>query len=300
MIINDLNTFCEVVNQKSFSAVARKTGVTPSTIAKAISRLEHKINSRLFYRNTRSLSLTLEGEKLFELSRQFLKDSEELLQQLSSTHNVISGVLRLDIPVFLGRIKVLNIIQIMAEKFANLKFNLTLSDSYNDIVANGTDVAIRIGNLSDSSLVAKKIGEQEWVLCCSSGYHKSLPDSLSIDKIVDLDTIGFRLPKSGKIMPWRFANNQEINLSENKTKFILTCGEAMKQIALSGLGVAQLPSYMVDHELRNGSLVEILTDCRPVPTPIFAVLPNRKYMPGRVIFFMEELDKTFCSDTKRP
>ncbi|MDP1605039.1 MAG: LysR family transcriptional regulator [Rhodocyclaceae bacterium] len=298
MIINDLNTFCEVVDLGSFSAVARKRGVTPSTIAKAISRLECRTNSRLFYRNTRSLSLTPEGDKLFELSPQFLRDSEELLQKLSSTHNAVSGVLRLDIPVFLGRIKVLNIIQTMAEQFATLKFDITLSDAYNDIVSDGTDVAIRIGDLPDSSMVAKKIGEQEWVLCCSPGYHQSLAGDLSIDKLEDLDTIGFRLPRVGKIMPWRFADNQEINLSANRSKFIMTCGEAMKHMALSGLGVAQLPNYMVDHELKNGSLVELLPDYRPVPTPIFAVLPNRKYIPGRVRFFMEELDKVFRTDIK--
>jgi LysR family transcriptional regulator for bpeEF and oprC len=298
MLINDLNTFCEVVNQRSFSAVARKRGVTPSTIAKAISRLEYRINSRLFYRNTRTLKLTPEGDELFALSRQFLRDGEELLQKFTFTQDVVSGVLRLDIPVFLGKNKILNILQTMAEKFATLKFDLTLSDAYNDIVSDGTDVAIRIGDLPDSSLVAKKIGEQEWVLCCSPGYRQSLPGALSINMLEDLDAIGFRLPKSGKIMHWRFADNQEINCSANRYKFIMNCGEAMKQVALSGLGVAQLPNYMVDHELKNGSLVELLLDHRPKPTSIFAVMPNRKYISGRVKFFLEELDKVFRTDTK--
>lgn len=296
MIINDLNTFCEVVKHGTFSAVARKKGVTPSTIAKAISRLEQRINLRLFNRNTRSLSLTREGEELLELSKQFLKDSEELLLQISNDRNVVSGVLRLDIPVFLGKSKVLNIIQAMSKKFATLQFDVTLSDAYNDIVSDGTDVALRIGNLPDSALIAKKISTQEWVLCCSPEYHKqSIPENFTCKEFDQLVVIGFRLPKSGKVMSWRFSDDTEIIHSSNSCKFILTCGDAMKQIALSGLGVAQLPDYMIAQELKNGSLVELLPDQRPVPTPIYAILPNKKHLPARVKFFLKELEKAFLS-----
>jgi DNA-binding transcriptional LysR family regulator len=284
-----LLAFSETAKRGSFAAASREIGADPSTLAKSVSRLEASLGLRLFHRTTRQVRLTPDGERLFERCQRLLSEFEALQAEASGVHAEPSGVLRIDMPIVFGRKVVLPVLARLLARHPHLHLDARFSDALVDIVRDGIDVAIRVGALQDSTLVARRIASQHMLMCASPDYVARLGEPRRVEDLGRHHPIVFRMPSSGRDRPWQLTVGGKEAALQPAARLRFSDGEAMVEAACMGLGIAQLPNYMVDDALAAGSLVELLPKLRPAPLPIHAVMPANRMVPARVRAFLELL-----------
>ncbi|WP_197893857.1 LysR family transcriptional regulator [Variovorax sp. PBS-H4] len=294
-----LLTFTETVKHGSFAAAARELGTTPSTVAKAVARLESTLRLRLFHRTTRRVTLTSDGERLFDRCQRVISEIEELQAEALGTLTRPCGTLRVDLPVVFGRERVMPAIIQLAAKHPELRLDVRLSDAFVDLVEEGVDLAIRIGAMSDSRLVARRIASQDWVLCAAPAYLDAQGRPEDVSALAGHRAILFRMPTSGRDQVWHFREGRRQRDFRAVAHFRFSDGEAMAQAAELGLGIAQLPDYMVNRQLDAGTLIELLPNCRPPSTPIHAVMPANRMVPARVRAILDELTPLASASAQR-
>lgn len=281
--------FAETAKHGSFAAAARELGSVPSTLAKAVQRLEAALGVKLFHRTTRQVSLTADGERLFQRCQRVLAEVEDLQAEAAGTRAAPSGRLRVDAPIAFGRRFVLPLLARLVERHPGLQVDLRLQDAYADLVKEGIDLAVRVGTLSDSSLVARRFASQALVLCASPAYLERQGTPRSIEQLAGHHAVVFRLPSSGRLRPWQLRSRGQAVELNPPGRVQVNDGEGMVEAARLGLGLAQLPDHMVERELAAGALVELLPSCRPAPMPISAVVPSGRLLPPRVRVLLDAL-----------
>lgn len=282
--------FAGTARHGSFAAAARELGVAPSTLAKAVSRLEESLAVRLFHRTTRQVTLTPDGERLFHRCERVLAEIDELQSEAAGTRAEPQGTLKIDLPVTYGKRFVLPLLAQLQQRFAGLCFDVRLSDQVGDLVRDATDLAVRIGTLRDSTLVARRIDQQELVLCASPAYLAAHGTPRRVEELSTHAAIVFRLPSSGRDRPWQFRQRgQRVELAPRASVRIGET-EGLAEAALLGFGLVQLPDYAVERELATGALVELLPSLRPEALPIHAVHPAGRLVPARVKVAIEALE----------
>jgi len=274
----------------SFAAAARELGVAPSTLAKSVSRLEETLAVRLFHRTTRQVSLTPDGERLFRRCERVLAEIEDLQADAAGTRAAPQGTLKVDLPVTYGRRFVMPLLVRLQQQHPALVLEIRLSDQFSDIVRDATDLAVRIGTLRDSTLVARRIDQQDLVLCASPAYLAAHGTPRRIDELSGHSAIVFRLPSSGRDRPWQLRQRgQPVELAP-RPQLRIGQTEGLADAALLGCGLVQVPDYLVQDEIARGELVEILPACRPEPMPIHVVYPAARLVPARVRAAIESLE----------
>lgn len=281
--------FAQTARHGSFAAAARELGSAPSTLAKAVQRLEAALGVKLFHRTTRQVTLTADGERLFERCQRILAEVEDLQAEAAGTRAAPSGRLRVDAPIVFGRRVVLPLLAELVRRHPDLQLDLRLQDGYADLVKEGIDLAVRVGDLRDSGLVARRIASQEMVLCASPAYLAAHGTPHSIDELSGHAALVFRLPASGRARPWQFRRRGRGVELHPAARVQISDGEGLSAAAVQGLGLAQLPEYMVDREIAHGELVELLPGLRPAPLPISAVIPSGRLVPARVRALLDAL-----------
>ena len=239
--LQPLLAFSETAKRGSFAAAARELGTVPSTLAKAVSRLEASLDLRLFHRTTRQVSLTPDGERLFQRCQRVLAELEELQSDASGVRAAPSGTLRVDMPIVFGRNVMLPLLARLVQAHPGLELDVRLSDAYVDLVEDGIDVAVRTGTLSDSTLVARRFASQDLVLCAAPAYLARRGTPRRVEDLAAHDPILFRMPSSGRDRPWQLGANGETVTLHPVARLRFNDGEAMVQAALLGLGIAQVP-----------------------------------------------------------
>jgi DNA-binding transcriptional LysR family regulator len=282
--------FAQTARRGSFAAAARDLGSTPSTLAKSVARLEASLGVKLFHRTTRQVTLTPDGERLFRRCERVLAEVEDLQAEAAGTSSQIAGPLRIDMPLAYGRRVVLPLLAQLQRRHPHLQLDARLRDNYADVVREGLDAAIRVGALSDSSLVARRIDWQDLVLVASPRYLAERGTPRRVEELNGHAPVLFRMPSSGRNRPWQLrVGRRDIDLQpEGGTQ--LNDGESMVVSACLGMGIAQVPDNMVTDELARGDLVELLPTCRPAPMPISVVMPGSRLQPPRVKALLECLE----------
>ena len=290
--LQSLIAFAESAKRGNFAAAARELACTPSTLAKAVARLEAHLGVRLFHRTTRQVTLTDDGERLFAHCRRVLAELERLQEEASGTRLAPSGTLRIDMPVSLGRMVVLPLLARFMHAHPTVGIDARFTDLYVDLIKDGVDVAIRTGPLRDSSLIARRLGSQELLLFASPAYLERAGRPRSLPDLRKHTAVLFRAPSSGRERPWNFRlRRRNVNvLPASHVK--VDQGDALVQAAVQGMGIGQVPHYMVSAELRSGALVELLPALRPAPMPISAVMPSSRLIPQRVRALLELIEAT--------
>ena len=287
--LQQIAAFSDTAKHGSFAAAARETGSAPSTLAKAVARLEQRLGVKLFHRTTRQVSLTADGERLFQRCQRLLAEVDELQAEASGVRAAVSGTLRIDMPIVLGRRLVLPVLAQLVREHPELSLDVRLSDGYVDLVKEGIDLAIRVGALPDSTLVSRPFGSQAMVLVGSPAYLRERGTPRRLDLLAAHDALVFRMPTSGKDRPWRFRRKGKDVELRPASRVRVNDGEGLVQAALLGQGLAQLPDYFVREELARGELVEVLPGLRPAPIPISIVYPGARLVPHRVRVLLEVL-----------
>lgn len=289
--LQPLLAFSETAKRGGFAAAARELGTSPSTLAKAVARLETSLGLRLFHRTTRQVSLTSDGERLFQRCQRVLAELDELQTEAAGVRAAPCGTLRIDMPIVFGRMFMLPLLARLVQRYPGLELDARFSDAFADMVKDSVDLAIRVGDLQDSSLVARRFASQSLILVAAPQYLRRHGTPKSPHDLGTHCQILFRAPSSGRDRAQQFrvqGKTVEI-VSAQGARF--NDGEAMVRSAVLGLGLAQVPHYMATHELATGRLIEVLARYRPPAMPIHAVMPANRMVPARVRVFMDALDE---------
>jgi len=282
--------FAHTARGGSFAAAARALSGTPSAIAKSVARLEDTLGVKLFHRTTRQVSLTPDGERLFDRCQRVLAEFEELQAEAAGARGTPSGLLRVELPIVYGREFVMPVLADLMHRYPALQLEVRLLDSYSDLVRDSVDVSVRVGALRDSSLVARRIDWQTLLLVASPAYLKRNGTPRTLGDLQQHTGVVFRQPTSGRNRPWRLTQGKRPVELHPTHHIHVNDGEGVIQGARLGMGLCQVPDCMVQGHLVRGELVEVLPAHRPPPEPIHAVIPSGRLLPPRVRVLLEALD----------
>ena len=289
--LQPLLAFSETAKRGGFAAAARELGTAPSTLAKAVARLEASLGLRLFHRTTRQVTLTADGERLFQRCQRVLAELEELQSEAAGARAAPSGTLRIDMPIVFGRKVMLPLLARLVQQHPGMDLDARLSDAFVDVVKDGIDVAIRVGELQDSTLVARRIASQQLVLVAARSYLRRHGTPRVLEDLAAHRHILFRMPTSGRDRPQQFNAKGKTVTLQPAQGLRFNDGEAMVQAAVLGLGLAQVPDYMAADDIAAHRLIEVLPQHRPPSMPIHAVMPANRMVPARVRALLEALDE---------
>lgn len=282
--------FAQTARRGSFAAAARDLGGSPSTVAKSVARLEAALGVKLFHRTTRQVSLTADGERLFHRCERVLAEIDDLQADAAGTRTAPAGVLRVDLPMYYGRRFVLPLLAAVQRGHPALTLEVRLQDRFADLVRDGIDLAVRIGELNDSTLVARRIDAQRLVLVASPDYLREHGVPKRLDDLAGHRAVVFRLPSSGRNRPWQFRRQRRPIEMFPAPAIRLSDTEALASAAKLGMGLCQLPDYIVQDDVASGELVAVLPGFEPAPMPISAVVPSGRLVPPRVRVALDALD----------
>ena len=281
--------FATAARNGSFAKAARELAQTPSTIAKSISRLESQLGVRLFHRTTRQVSLTPDGQQLFEQCQRILEEVETLRSYAAGARGDLRGTLKIEASMTWGKRVLLPVLAKLLERHPGLSIDARLSDQLCDVIREGLDATIRIGPLADSRLVARLVGHQNLLVCASRGYLAKHGAPASPEDLERHHCVTFRVPSSGRGRPWQFRVDGENVERHPPSRLRLGDGEAMVEAAAAGLGLAQAPDYMMFDALSSGRVVEVLSKYRPAPLAINVLYPSSRMVPPRVRALIDAL-----------
>jgi DNA-binding transcriptional LysR family regulator len=274
--------FARVVEAKTFTAAADKLGVSTSVISAKVSELEARLGVRLLHRTTRRLSLTAEGERLYERCSRLLEAADQAIDVVGDVGVRPEGLVRVTAPVGFGLHTLSAMIPDFLRRYPAMKMDVSLSDRQVDIIADGFDVAVRFaGQLRDSSLVARRIGVDHWVFCASPAYLAARgtpgrPEELVAHDCLQLSPVGERA----------FGGLRGPALSGS---LVADNVVVLRNALLAGVGLAAMPHSVVARDLAQGSLVAVLPDVQRAEMGVFAICAHRRHQPARVRVFVEFL-----------
>lgn len=282
-----IRAFVQVFDSGGFSAAARQHGRSKALLSKYVTDLEDYLGVRLMNRTTRKLSLTEAGESYYREASQLLQQFDDLDATIADQTTAPRGLIRVSAPRNLGESTLAPVIFDFLAKNPQVSVDLRLEDRYVDLVDEGIDLALRISNLQDSSLIARKIADMSVVCVASPALIKEhglpkTPDALrTIPAIVDTNFQGQA--------NWRFVEDSKTISVHVNGRVKVNSPFAAMQAATLGLGVALLPSYLAEDGLRSGTLVQFLDDKLPVGQMLQAVYPHRRHLAGKVRALIDHL-----------
>lgn len=291
-----LRVFTRVVDSESFSAAGRGLGLAPSSVSRRIGELEQALGVRLFHRSTRKLSLTEAGETYYERARDILRAVEEAALAVGEQRAAPSGVLRLTAPTSLASRHITPAVAAFRAGYPLVTLVMAVTDRTADILGEGFDLAIRVGRLEDSSLVARKLGEARRLACASPAYLERAGRPAHPEELRDHACLTFRRHAGSNA--WRFRKDGEIREVRASGPFVADDGETLVSAACSGLGIVLGPEWLVGPALGTGALIEVLPDytAEPATTPIYAVTPPGPHLAPKIRAFVDFLAARFGRD----
>lgn len=283
--LNGLVAFAAAVQAGSFSAAGRHLGLSASAVGKAVERLELRLSTRLLNRTTRSLALTSEGEVLYHYTNKVLKDLQEAERELSMRQHSPRGRLRISAAPVLGRRFLLPLMHDFHVRYPEVIVNVSLDAARLDLVEEAFDLGLWAGELEDSSLQARRLGSYTLVTCGAPAYFSEHGTPASPDELADHHCLYYRHPGNERLEPWRYQDKLIPKPAcPNKA---LNDVEALASAALAGLGIVQVPEYLVRDELADGRLLEILKAYAPATRSAFLVWPPLSAQIPRVRVFID-------------
>ncbi len=291
-----IRMFVRVADAGSFTAAAHQLDVAVSSVSRQINALEDDLNVRLFQRTTRKLSLTEAGHLYYEHVVKILGDFDEARLAVSQTGSP-TGILRITSPTGIGRELLISVIPAFLEQYPGVRVVMSLSDYVIDLVESGTDVAIRVGRLGDSTLKARKIGNSRRVVCASPRYLKKIGVPKHPEDLKHHNCITFREHPGHNL--WSF-NGVDGKVNVRVTgNFFTRSSDGIAAAALAGMGLILLPDWNIGAELRQKQLKVVLSDYEVNPrfSPVWAVHSHQRHVPPKIRAFIDFLIERL-SETK--
>ena len=284
-----IGVFTRVVETKSFSEAARQLGVAKSAVSKQIAQLEKEVGVRLLNRTTRSLSLTEAGEIFYRHCAEIINRTKIALSELREYQNQPTGTLRISSPINYGTQHLVPVIKELRTIYPLLKIDLLLEDRIINMVEEGVDLAIRIGWLQESNLIAKKICESPMVVFASPEYLAKKGQPKTPEDLQQHSWIGLSIFKAP--LKWQFAKNGQAHNVQLQSSLKTNSVEAVIALVKTGQGISAISQFAIQDYIQSGALQLILTDYHLKASGIYAVYPHREHVPPKVRIFIDFLSK---------
>ncbi|ALI03148.1 HTH-type transcriptional activator AaeR [Pseudomonas sp. FW306-02-F02-AA] len=290
--LNAMAVFVRVVERGSFSAVARELQTSQPTISKILRALETELGGKLIARSTRQLSLTDEGQRYYNECRQILVAVDSAEHSFQSGREAVAGPLRVGSSVSFGRLQIAARLPDFLERYPHVEIDLQLSDQNQDLVSEGLDVTLRIGELSDSGLIARQIGTTHRVTVASPNYLARHGQPHTPEELSQHNCLLFNLLSSQN--QWIYEKNAQRYNVRIKGNAQSNNSEAIREMVLGGLGIALSPVWLFSEDLKAGRVIAILQDYRAQSLPIHAVFPANRRQSARVKAFVDYMSEAFA------
>lgn len=294
--LDGIAAFLQVVDSGSISAAARRLNLSKSVVSKRITDLEAALGADLLHRSTRRIAPTDKGTAFYERARSIMRQLEEAAEEATDRSRELSGSLRITAPMSFGTMHLGPFLFSFTKEHPRLELALDFDDRIIDLLGENYDLAIRIARLPDSSLVARKLAVSRRLVCCSPAYVEQFGAPRSLEDLAARDCIGYANAPPGRL--WKFEPSKpgdKVRAVSPRSRIVVNNGEAMRDAAIAGLGVAVLPLFIAAPALRTGELVDVMPGARPLADYIYAVHPPARHLPQRVRAIIDHLVRA-CSD----
>ena len=278
-----INEFVAVAETQSFSAASRNLNISTAQVSRQITALEKRLQVKLFYRTTRKVSLTQEAQLFYQHCRQLLDGLDNAEQAITNLQSSPKGKIKLTAPVTYGEQKILPLVNDFVMLYGEVEVTTELTNNQVDLIEDGFDVAIRLGQLQDSSLIAKQLTQRVNYVCASANYlqKNGLPSSL-----IDLKNHNCLL---GTKDHWNFLDQGKNKAIKVQGNLRCNSGSALLDAALKGIGVVQLSDYYLLSYIKSGQLVAVLDEFREPAEGIWAVYPQNRFLSPKIRLFIDYL-----------
>ena len=298
MEINALKVFLDVMRHLSFTEVAKVRGIAPSSVSRSIAGLENELGLRLFQRSTRKLEPTEAGLLYFDRISPMLAALESAHQAAVDVDEEPRGTLRVSSGVVIGEHHIVPLLPELAKKYPLLNIELILTDAYLDLIEQRIDVAIRLGSLNDSTLIAHPLKKMSFFVTATPAYLEQYGEPSVPSQLMEHNCLLF--PRSDYSLSWLFKNGvqapEEVPI---KGRCLITHSQAIKTCTLAGMGVSLLPDWLVNQDINSGRLVRLFSEYEVTATDfkssVWLVYPSREYLPLKVRVFNEYIKANLFS-----
>lgn len=288
----EMKTFSAVVEAGSFTGATRTLGMSKAAVSRHVAELEERLGVRLLHRTTRKLSATSEGEIFYARCRELLGNLDEAEAEISARSGEASGLLKVNVPVTFGLMHLAPLWPAFLTLHPKLGLDITLSDRVVDLVEDGFDLAVRIGQLPSSSLISRKLASTRMVLCASPGYLARRGEPARPSDLLQHDVIAYSLFSSGD--NWNFSGPDGAATVKVVPRVRTNSGDTCRAAALQDQGIILQPGFIVGDDLAQGRLRETMGPFRSGELGIYAVYPSRKFVSPKVRLLIDFLVGAFA------
>ncbi len=290
--LSEMEAFVNVVDHGGFTGAANRMGISKSAVSKNVAALENRLGARLLNRTTRRVSATEIGLNYYDRAKRVLGDASAADEMVTAMQSSPRGELKISMPVSFGQRYMAGAISEFLTEHPDVSIDTRLNDSFVDLIADGYDLAVRIGALPDSSLRARKVAETRPAIVASPGYLEANGTPKSIDDLNGHMLLYYSVLSSGNY--WKvFSKTGEERLIRSGGRLMANNGDVLKDAAVNGLGIAILPCFFVEKDLKDGTLIPILEDTPQPKLGIHVVYPPGLYIQPKTRAFIDHLSAYF-------
>lgn len=286
MQLDDMRIYVATVDAHNFTAAANRLSLSKQFVSRRVMMLEETLGVQLLIRNTRKLAVTELGLEFYERARRILGEVDEAEQAMSLRRAGPRGLLRISAPMSFGMTHLSPLVAKFLRKHPDVRFDMELSDRTVDVVGEGFDMAIRIGTLADSTLIAQRLVDARMIACCSPAYRRRRIGLATPD---DLARHACLLYGHGRPVSWEFVVDGVRKSVDVSGPLRANNGELIRDAAVAGLGIALLPDFIVSDAIRSGQLVSVLDDFLPQASSVYAVYPQHRQSSVTIQVFVSFL-----------
>jgi DNA-binding transcriptional LysR family regulator len=292
--LDSMEAFARVAETGSFSEAARRLGSSKSAVSRQIAALETALGARLLYRTTRALTLTETGQRYYESVSRILGEIEEADRAVGQLQSTPRGILPVAAPVSFGLLHLAEALPAFLAQCPHVEMDVVTSDRFVDLIEEGFDLAIRLGRLLESSLVARKLAPMRSAICASPAYLAAhgtpdTPDALEGHSCLCYSNLS-------RAEEWRFVTAEGRPWRvEIKGRLRVNNGDLLRSAALAGLGIVNLPTFLIGPDIKAGRLVSLLDAHIPQDRGIYAVYPHARHLPAKTRVFIDFLAERFAT-----
>jgi len=288
--LSDLDLFAKIVERGSLTEAGREMGLSPASASKRLTRLETALNARLITRTTRHVRPTEDGEAFYQRAKSIISEVEAAEVAVSRATNEPRGNLRVSMPAGFGRAHVAPLLVDFIKIYSQVEIDIHLTDRVQDLIAEGVDVSIRIADLKDSSLIARKLADNRRVICAAPAYLEAHGKPKTPKDLTDHNCVVLHGQESWRLHGTGGTHTVRVNgsLASNNS-------DVLKGAVVAGIGVALKSIWDVQDELRSGALLPVLEDYAPSPgVAIYAVYPSSRHLTARSRALLDFLIEAFA------
>lgn len=293
-MLDSMKVFVQVVELRSFTKAADALQLHRPAVTRAIQQIEADLGVKLLHRTTRSLSLTAEGEVFYQRARLLLLEVSDLMASFSPTQPP-RGRLRIDAPLALTHGILVPALADFQSLYPEIEMVLTASDRKADLVAEGIDCAIRLGELDDSSFISRRLGRVRMATCAAPSYLEKYGTPLTPDDLIHHKAVNFFSEHSREVMAWNFVVDGETVARRPASSMLVNNSDVLLSCGLAGLGMLHALRTALEPSIATGRLQEVLTPYATVTKPVSILYPDRRYLSPKVRVFIDWFSALFAS-----